>query len=227
VKNLLEKVIKYEERIDKLSGRKDSRIIDALVQAADLSPETLLDKAKLDAETEKLQAYLEERNPDLLEQIQKIERHDDKEHSSKKLVFTTLVNGSPRQTVVDTAFLSSPEYRELITLKDALKELGAPPYTVKIGDAAHSAQNFQQVLKLALDDAQKGISIQRYKGLGEMNAEQLWETTMDPKRRTLLQVKVEDAVETDTIFTLLMGEEVEPRREFIEKNALSVTNLDI
>ncbi len=227
VKNLLEKVIKYEERIDKLSGRKDSRIIDALVQAADLSPETLLDKAKLDAETEKLNDYLEERNPDLLEQVQKIERHDDKEHSSKKLVFTTLVNGTPRQTVVDTAFLSSPEYRELITLKEVLKELGAPPYTVKIGDATHTAQSYQQVLKLALDDAQKGISIQRYKGLGEMNAEQLWETTMDPKRRTLLQVKVEDAVETDTIFTLLMGEEVEPRREFIEKNALSVTNLDI
>jgi DNA gyrase subunit B len=159
--------------------------------------------------------------------VVKIERHDDKAHSSKKIVFTTLVNGSPRETVVDTAFLSSPEYKELTALKETLKAFGPSPYTVKIGDDTHTAATYQQVLKLALDDATKGISIQRYKGLGEMNPEQLWETTMDPKRRTLLQVKVEDAVETDGIFTLLMGEDVEPRREFIEKNALLVTNLDI
>jgi DNA gyrase subunit B len=227
LKELLSKVIHYEARLDKLAGRKDSRIIDALVQSAELAPETLLDKTKLDAESEKLETYLEERHPELLEQVVKIERHDDKAHSSKKLVFVTLVNGSPRETVVDTAFLSSPEYRELMSLKHALTAFGVAPYTVKIGEDTHTAATYQQVLKLALDDAQKGVAIQRYKGLGEMNPEQLWETTMDPVRRTLLQVKVEDAVETDGIFTLLMGEDVEPRREFIEKNALSVTNLDI
>jgi DNA gyrase subunit B len=227
LKGLLGKVIHYEERLEKLAGRKDSRIIDALVQAAELKPETLNDKAKLDAESEKLETYLEERHPELLEQVVKIERHEDKQHSSKKLVFTTLVNGSPRETVVDTAFLSSPEYRELMSLKHALTAFGSAPYTVKIGEDAHTATTYQEVKKLALEDAAKGLAIQRYKGLGEMNPEQLWETTMDPARRTLLQVKVEDAVQTDEIFTLLMGEEVEPRREFIEKNALSVTNLDI
>ncbi|MBK7857273.1 MAG: DNA topoisomerase (ATP-hydrolyzing) subunit B [Archangiaceae bacterium] len=231
LKELLKQVIKYQDRIEKLAGRKDSRVVDAVVQATTLTAESLLDKAALDASGEPLQEYIEKRYPELDEQLQngqmKIERMDDKLHSSKKLVFTTLVNGGPRQTVIDTAFLSSPEYKELTMLKGELEKFGPAPYTVKIGDDTHTATNYQQVLKLALDDAQKGIAMQRYKGLGEMNPEQLWETTMDPSNRTLLQVKVEDGPATDTMFTLLMGEEVEPRREFIEKNALSVTNLDI
>ena len=85
----------------------------------------------------------------------------------------------------------------------------------------------QDILAAVLADASRGLAIQRFKGLGEMNPEQLWDTTMNPDSRTLLQVRVEDAVESDEIFSLLMGEAVEPRREFIEKNALDVQNLDI
>jgi DNA gyrase subunit B len=157
----------------------------------------------------------------------KVFRKDDPEHQAKKLVFRTEVNGSPKETVLDHAFLSSPEYRELLALREAFDSLGPAPYTVKIDDEEQVAPSVQQVLDIALNDAQKGLNIQRYKGLGEMNPEQLWETTMDPNRRTLLQVKVDDAVESDEIFSLLMGEAVEPRREFIEKNALEVQNLDI
>jgi len=85
----------------------------------------------------------------------------------------------------------------------------------------------KQVLSFFMEEGKKGLDIQRYKGLGEMNPVQLWETTMNPEKRTLLQVNVEDAVETDEIFTVLMGEEVEPRREFISNNALEVSMLDI
>ncbi len=84
-----------------------------------------------------------------------------------------------------------------------------------------------ELLAFFMESAKKGLSIQRYKGLGEMNPEQLWETTMEPTNRTLLQVKIEDAVEADNVFTVLMGDQVEPRREFIEQNALNVSNLDV
>jgi DNA gyrase subunit B len=226
LKDLLQKVITYKQRLDKLGIRRDPRIIDALVQATSIDAETLLDLEKLNDEVEKMHPYLEERSPDVLSQLEMV-RKSDPEHQSKKLVFRSEVNGSPRETVLDHAFLSSPEYKEMLTLRDAFTALGPAPYVVKFGDEEVQAHSAQAVLSAALDDAEKGLSIQRYKGLGEMNPEQLWETTMDPSRRTLLQVKVDDAVESDEIFSLLMGEAVEPRREFIEKNALYVQNLDV
>ena len=159
----------------------------------------------------------------------KVFRKDDPEHQAKKLVFRTEVNGSPKETVLDHAFLSSPEYaRAARRCARRFDALGPAPYTVKLerGRAGRAARA-GQCSRPCCDDASKGLAIQRYKGLGEMNPEQLWETTMNPDSRTLLQVRVEDAVETDEIFSLLMGEAVEPRREFIEKNALDVQNLDI
>ncbi len=227
LKALLKKVITYEGRLEHLARRKDPRVIDAVVQAANFAPETLQDIEKAQDELGNVEEYLEARHPEILDQMG-VERRDDPEHRAKKLVIKSEINGSPRETVLDTAFLTSPEYRDLLTLREALKAFGAPPYRLQVGDESEvEAHTYQEVLKHALDDAQKGLAMQRYKGLGEMNPEQLWETTMDPGRRTLLQVKVSDVVDAEGIFSLLMGDEVEPRREFIEKNALSVTNLDI
>ena len=197
-----------------------------LVQASEFGPGTLSDMEKAQDEMGKIEEYLEVRHPDILDQMA-VKRMDDPEHSTKKLVITSEVNGSFRETVIDTAFLASPEYRELLGLKESLKAFGPPPYSLQIGDETLTAHTYQQVLKLALDDAQKGLTIQRYKGLGEMNPDQLWRTTMNPETRTLVRVNSEDTVEADRIFTILMGEQVEPRRQFIEENALAVKNLDI
>lgn len=105
-----------------------------------------------------------------------------------------------------------------------------PPFEIHQTDREEDpvvVEDKRMLLKLLLEEGKKGINIQRYKGLGEMNPEQLWQTTMHPDRRNLLKVTVEDAVESDEIFTILMGDEVEPRRDFIQNNALEVNMLDI
>ncbi|HPD60835.1 MAG TPA: DNA gyrase subunit B, partial [Thermodesulfobacteriota bacterium] len=108
-----------------------------------------------------------------------------------------------------------------------IRAVGLPPFQLEQNGSSWKVKDFSELINAVFTLGKKGLEIQRYKGLGEMNPEQLWETTMNPETRTILQVKVEDAVEADAIFTVLMGDEVEPRREFIYQNALEVKNLDI
>jgi DNA gyrase subunit B len=124
-------------------------------------------------------------------------------------------------------FFESAEYGRIAELGTTLNDfIGAGAFVAR-GDERHDITGFPEAMSWLLDQARKGQSIQRYKGLGEMNPGQLWETTINPEVRRLLQVRVEDAVAADDIFTTLMGDAVEPRREFIEKNALYVSNLDV
>jgi DNA gyrase subunit B len=124
-------------------------------------------------------------------------------------------------------FFDSAEYRRIADLNRALSGLIKPGAAVAKGEDREEVHSFAEVMRWLLDHARKGQIIQRYKGLGEMNPDQLWDTTINPATRRLIQVRIEDAVAADDLFTTLMGDQVEPRREFIEKNALAVANLDV
>lgn len=128
---------------------------------------------------------------------------------------------------LDTNFIASPEFRELENFYSIIRDLGEVPYRVQIKDGVKEMATSKELLEFVLAIAKKGLNIQRYKGLGEMNPQQLWETTMDPEKRTLLQVTVQDSVEADNIFTVLMGDQVEPRKDFITTHALEARNIDI
>ncbi len=136
-------------------------------------------------------------------------------------------NGTGKKVVVNNELLSQYEFRQMGRAFEQLSAFGLPPYTVKHGEGATSFNRIDELLDEIYKLAEKGLTIQRYKGLGEMNPEQLWDTTMNPQTRRLLQVTVHDAVAADEIFTTLMGDQVDPRRRFIEDNALDVKNLDI
>jgi DNA gyrase subunit B len=124
-------------------------------------------------------------------------------------------------------FFKSPEYRSMVALATRLQDIEAGDITVRWGESETRVATFAAAVESILARARKGVTIQRYKGLGEMNPDQLWETTMDPAVRRLLKVNIEDAIAADETFTSLMGDQVEPRREFIEKNAFAVSNLDV
>ena len=155
----------------------------------------------------------------------KTELISDEEHGLFEIEVKNVHNGS--SVLIDWELATHVEFQRAVELYKSFVQLSQPPFIIMEGDAETEVGSRDELLDHILAAAKKDLQIQRYKGLGEMNPEQLWETTMDPEKRTLLQVRIDDAVETDMIFTVLMGDQVEPRRRFIEDNALDVKNLDI
>ena len=172
---------------------------------------------------ERVAARLEE-----IERFTEVQIDQDEEHSIALITFSSRQDGVVRRIELDWNLLASAEYRSLAKNQAGLEALVCERFVLAQGEEeATEHEDLEEVLDKLFGGAKKGISTQRYKGLGEMNAEQLWETTMDPEVRNLLQVRIEDAVAADEIFSILMGDNVEPRRDFIVDNALEVKNLDV
>jgi DNA gyrase subunit B len=225
---LTKKMMRFEDILDHIHKRKmDGDLLRAFVSEGGINSQNLK-KAKR-AVLKKVLAALEKRlklsTPDMGEIVFDLE--EDTEHEGTQVVCKTRKNGTLRQSVFDMNFLTSPEFEELRELNEDLKALGEVDFNFQNGKEKIVLKSFEEIISFLLNRGKKGRNVQRYKGLGEMNPEQLWETTMDPERRTLLQVNIQDFVKSDEIFTILMGDQVEQRRTFIEKHALDVRNLDI
>jgi DNA gyrase subunit B len=157
----------------------------------------------------------------------RIQAEPDERRGGFKLAITRTTHGNEHTCYLDSDFLDTGDYAQIRQTAGVLEGLNGPNLVVARAERKMGVGSFREALDWLLNDVRKNMGIQRYKGLGEMNPEQLWETTMDPNTRRLLKVQIEDAIRSDEIFTTLMGEEVEPRRQFIETNALGVTNLDV
>ena len=153
-----------------------------------------------------------------------VELTNDEEHSLWE-IDVSYPNG--QRLKIDWNLASYVEFNKAVELKKSLEIDFPEPFVIGENGNSETVNTREELLEKVMAMGKKDLTIQRYKGLGEMNPEQLWETTMDPEKRTMLQVRIEDAVETDSIFTVLMGDQVEPRRKFIEDNALDVKNLDV
>jgi DNA gyrase subunit B len=210
--------------IDRLSRRHEHVVLEALLEIPVLEEELWRDPSALAAWIERWQASATRLGGDGASYVFRAALESS---SAPAIVLTRRKNGVASEDRYPREFFASPEYQAIARHVARLGDLVRTGAEVRRGERSQPVERFAEVVQWLLEEARRGVSVQRYKGLGEMNPDQLWETTMDPATRRLVQVRIEDAAAADDIFTTLMGDQVEPRREFIERNALTVANLDI
>ncbi len=224
--NLATQLRKMRTSLARVDRRCDSRVAVALLQAGEQPFTDFGNREALEAVAPTVQAYLERRYPALCPLSVSAEWNEALEKGSIHVKFRPGATARLGHFTADIA--EGNDYKDLVSIESDARSFGQPPFTA-IGDKSEPVTIEDSI---ALDTfieerGRKGVLISRYKGLGEMNAGELWETTMNPDGRTLLRIRVEDPVRADELFSILMGDQVEPRRKFIEQNALNVRNLDI
>ncbi len=213
----LEKVIAYQEYLQRFEKRGlDRKVLQALLDNGIVSKESLRQEEPLRELVQALQSDL-----NVAARLE-----FDEEHTCWAFLIPSSVRDKG-EIRIDWEILSGSDFQALVRLSQAIEDLKNPPHLLEGKDRTWEFLSLEVMVAFILEEGQKGINIQRFKGLGEMNPEQLWETTMDPETRTLLKVNIADAYEADNIFTILMGDKVEPRREFIQNNVLELNELDI
>ncbi len=226
---LAERLRMFRRVLAKIDRRADANIIGQALHAAPLGKTELRERKKVEAAVPLIRARLEKKKPDIFPLT--IDVGWEVEHGAARISIVPRPGAAARPVVIDWNLVDSAEYEELHSIEQDVRSIGPAPYFVREVEKAKSEEipieDADALWEFIDERGRKGTTLQRYKGLGEMNAEQLWETTLDPNQRVMLQVRLDDAVQTDQIFTILMGDQVEPRRQFIEDNALNVKNLDI
>ncbi|VAW44105.1 DNA gyrase subunit B, partial [hydrothermal vent metagenome] len=215
---LIKQQVHVKSVIEKLSLVYDRKVIDQLLSLPKINPaEAVVSSGWV----EKAQFIMNENNR--LGVAWKVYYQDDIE----SLVFEKDGNGLIEKTTLSHLFFKSKEYRQMMEIAEQNQDFLQGESVLNKGEKSIEINSISDVLEYLLSVAKKGLIISRFKGLGEMNPDQLWDTTMNPETRRLLQVTIEDAVSADTVFSTLMGDVVEPRRQFIEENALNASNLDV
>ncbi|RUO81032.1 DNA topoisomerase (ATP-hydrolyzing) subunit B [Idiomarina tyrosinivorans] len=214
-----------QENIKRLSRRMPERFLQRLFYAPRLTEERLKDQSYMERWAMTLNDDLTARETDSATYTIKVQR--DEERGLFLPLATVRQHGIDNDYPLNYEFLMSKDYEQIIEVGEQIDSLVEAGGFVQRGDKQQSIEHFVEAVEWLIGESKRGLYIQRYKGLGEMNPEQLWETTMDPETRRMLKVTIEDAIGADQLFTTLMGDEVEPRRAFIESNALKVANLDV
>ena len=209
----------------RLSRRMPETFLQRLLYAPRLTEELLKDQTGMQKWAETLQADLTTRETNSATYTLSIQF--DEERSMYLPVVTVRQHGIDTDYPLNFEFLMSRDYDQLVSIGEKINGLVEEGGFVRRGDKEKPVSDFVEAVEWLINESKRGVYIQRYKGLGEMNPEQLWETTMDPETRRMLRVTIEDAIAADQLFVTLMGDEVEPRRDFIETNALKVANLDV
>ena len=226
VRKLIKKFRKYITTLNSYDVHFDSVLLKYIIENSHINHKMISDREKINEEVAKLNEYFKSQQTTTLK---KYYFSIEEDSAGKNFVKIEVVSSSKvKRFKLNSYFLESVEFANLVNGYDGIKKYMGSRFTVRKGEGSpEEFASFEKFSQFILDDGKKGAYIQRYKGLGEMNPEQLWETTMDPKNRNLLKVHVEDMIEADTVFSILMGDNVEPRRQFIEESALSVRNLDV
>lgn len=229
LKTFAEQVARVRDRLDRLGTRRDRRLLAAMAETGTLGADAWDNDDSVNKSLVVMKKWLEYHHPEVLPLQVNIENLP--EDGGQRVVFATFENGVPREMILDAGFFRNGEIADLRELSERIFAMARPSYLLGRGGdgdvAVETYDSMEKVLAELQAAGSKGIGIQRYKGLGEMNPGQLWETTLDPNARTLLQVTIKDADKAGEMFSVLMGDEVAPRREFIWQNALSVRNLDV
>jgi DNA gyrase subunit B len=225
LENLAHKYMEVQAIIKRWSRRYDDRLLDQLVYMPEVKPDNFDQPDWLRDWGQHLHQSLNALADGT--RTYRVEVRNASDGHAARVIIHRTEHGTPSQKYLPREFFESAEYQRIADLGRTLAGLIGEGAFVMRGEDRLEVGSFKEAMKWLLEQARKGQSIQRYKGLGEMNPEQLWDTTINPESRRLLRVKIDDAVTADDVFTTLMGDQVEPRREFIEKNALSVANLDV